>query len=365
MRPLRSLLLLFSALLPAYPALAQGPGQPLAPAQVACEEGQLGRLVHRMAVSYDGSNLFLWRATPLGGLFGGLSTTSRLLPDPATGLPTREEEQIAFDLLLKPAADFLDPRRLLLPQATLVRRDAASNLSSAPPAAEILDASLDLAPAVPNPIQPTMPIRITDRRADGAGQSDRAARSLAADALLDACHAEVSGFDLKVYSILARTLRVSDCLLQPISHCDGGRFRFKSVFFRGAEPLTYRVNVFSYSVSCDDAGHCFYGEGQVALLLRVQVDAVGRLAGGDLQALPWCTSADSTGCTSLTDPNFAVFLLPPLRPGLDRQSAADFARAARLNLEFNGSANNVLKAPVNWPDLLRGSSWNAGSGDSP
>jgi hypothetical protein len=120
------------------------------------------------------------------------------------------------------------------------------------------------------------------------------------------------------------------------------------------------MNIFSYSVSCDDAGHCFYGEGQIALLFHLQVDAAGRLSGGDVQALPWCTGADSIGCTSFLNPDLAVFVLPPLRPGIDRQGDAAFARAAHLNIEFKGSENNVLHDTVNWPDLLRGSSWNEG-----
>jgi hypothetical protein len=340
-------------------AAAQGFGQPLTADQVACEERQLGRLVHRMAVSYLGSNLFLWRSSPAGGAYRGLSTTSILLPDPTTGRPSREEEQLTFDLLLKAQEDFLDPRRPLAPQATLVRRDTASNLSSAPPADQMLDANLDLAPEVPDPTSPVLPLRITNRLAPGAAQDDRAGRGLARDELLSACHAAVSDLDLKVYAILARTVRVSDCLLQPVSNCEAGRYRFKSVLFRGADPLSYRMNIFSYAVGCIN-DNCFYGEGQIALLFHLQVDAQGRLSGGDVQALPWCTGPDPTGCTPTGNPDIAVFVLPPLRPGVDRQGAAAFARAAHLNLEFNGSENNVLQGTVNWLDLLRASSWNQG-----
>ena len=362
----RSLSLLLFGLTCVRPAVAQRAGRPLTAAQVACEERQLGRLVHRMAVSYDGSNLFLWRSAPTGGVYRGLATTSRMLPAPDTGHPTREEEQLTFDLLVKPGEDFLDPRRQLLPQATLVRRDAATNLSpeAVAPMASIapgrLDVTLDLAPVVPDPTQPGRPLRVTDRLAPGAGESDGAGRALETDALLAACHAEVSALDLQVYAILARTVRASDCLLQPLSHCDAGRFRFKSVLFRGEDPLTYRMNLYSYSVACDDSGHCSYGEGQVALLFHLQLDSVGRLSGGDVEALPWCTGADAIGCTPFLNPDLAVFVLPPLRPGLERQGDAAFGRAAHLNLEFRGSENNVLTDTVRWSDLLRDSSWNEG-----
>jgi hypothetical protein len=83
----RSLPILLLALVLARPAVAQGFSPPLTADQVACEESQLGRLIHRMAVSYNGSNLFLWRSAPTGGAYRGLSTTSRMLPDPSTGHP--------------------------------------------------------------------------------------------------------------------------------------------------------------------------------------------------------------------------------------------------------------------------------------
>jgi len=365
-KPLRFLLLrrwlpiLLLGLAAARSAAGETSGNPLTPEQVACEETQLGRLIHRMVVSYNGSNLFVWRSTPGGGVYRGLSTTSRMGPDPFTGQPFREEEQLPFDLLLKQEEDFLDPHRLLLPQATLVRRDAASNLSSAPVTPGILDVNFDLAAEVPDPTMPGLPIRITDRTTPGAGQSDRAGRGLAYDALLTACHSEVSELDLKIYSILSRTVRVSDCLLQPTSPCDAGRSRFKSVFFRGAEPLSYRMNILTYSVGCDDNNNCFYGEGQVALFFHVQLDAQGRLSGGDVQALPWCTGSDYLGCTNTLEPLLAVFVLPPLRPGIDRQGPPAFARAAHLNLDFIDSPDNVLHDTVNWMDLLRDSTWNQG-----
>ncbi|HXO19996.1 MAG TPA: hypothetical protein VOA87_08745 [Thermoanaerobaculia bacterium] len=339
-------------------AAAQGFGQPLTAAQVACEESQLTRLIHRMVVSYDGSNLFVWRSSPEGGIYRGLATTSRLLPDPLTGLPTREEEQLPFDLVLKQEEDFLDPHRLLLPQATLVRRDAASNLSSAPVGPQILDVNFDLAQTVPDPTIPGLPIRITDRLTPGAGQSDRAGRGLNRDALLTACHAEVSELDLKIYSILARTVRVSDCLAQPALFCDAVRLRFKSVFFRAAEPLSYRMNILEYVVTCEDNGNCFYGEGQIALVFHIQVDAQGRLTGGDVQALPWCTGSETIGCTTTLEPDLAVFVLPPLRPGTDRQGDAAFARGAHLNISNIIDPGNILHDNVNWLDLLRDSTWN-------
>jgi hypothetical protein len=238
MRSTPLLLLLLGA-----PAAPQTFGAPLTAEQVACEEHQLERLQHRMWVDLEGSTLLLWRASPAGGLYRGLVSTSELSGD--LDHPARREEQLAFDLVLKNEEDFLDPRRPRRPQATLVRRDVASNLTSAPEIPfHTLDLKLDLAPTVIDPSFPHLPIRITNRIAPGAGADDRAGRGIAIADLLSSCHAEVSDFDLRVLAILARTVRPSQCLAVPFSTCTAALERYKVVFFRDSEPLTYRMNVY-------------------------------------------------------------------------------------------------------------------------
>lgn len=156
------------------PTAAVDFGRPLTAEEVACEERQLERLQHRMDVGFEGASLFLWRAGAGGGVYRGLASTSQLF-DQNEGR-TREEEQLAFDLILKAGEASLDPRRPLRPQATLVRRDVDSNLHAAP-GALYLDVSMDLAPdEVPDPTNPRLPIRITNRLEPGAGQDDRAGR---------------------------------------------------------------------------------------------------------------------------------------------------------------------------------------------
>jgi len=159
----------------------------------------------------------------------------------------REEVQLPFDLILRQEDDFLDPRRPRLPQATLVRRDAASNLLANPGGFQLVDVQIDLAPEVPNPFEPQMPLRITNKLDPGAGQADRAGRGLSFDDLLSACHTEVNAFDLKVFSVLARTVRPSECLLE-LHGCGPGPRPFRIVFFRETEPLTYRMNLVHYSL---------------------------------------------------------------------------------------------------------------------
>jgi hypothetical protein len=95
-------------------------------------------------------------------------------------------------------------------------------------------------------------------------------------------------------------------------------------------------------------------------LLLVHVDEQGRLTSGEVRALPWCAQVDQVGCTNVVDAGFALFVLPPLRPGIERQGEAEFLRAAHLNIEYEGSPFNVLQDTVNWADLLRDTAWNGG-----
>ncbi|HEX3531183.1 MAG TPA: hypothetical protein VH988_29330 [Thermoanaerobaculia bacterium] len=248
----------------------------------------------------------------------------------------------------------------MLPQATLVRRDAASNLDNKPDPFGTPDVSFDLAVDVPDPTKPKSPIRITNQLSPGAGQADRAGRSLLYDDLLSACHAEVTEFDLKVFTILARTVRATNCLVQPLSPCPSGAYyQYKGVLFRGETPLTYRMDLFLYFPVCDPDSPCTYGEWVVALQFRMQVDENGHLTVGDLQALPWCNATLQIGCTNIGNPQTAVYVLPPLRPGIDRQGADVVIHAPHLNLsDESDTENNILSATINWADLLRNTAWN-------
>ncbi|HBL27764.1 MAG TPA: hypothetical protein DD490_13080 [Acidobacteria bacterium] len=351
----QTLLLILLLPLLGAPAAAQPFGRPLTLAQVECEERQLERLQHRMMASPRRGSVFLWRAAAAGGAYRGLVSTNDL--GRGGQGRAREESQLAFDLLFKPAENFLDPRRQPLPQATFVRRDGESNLNSTRD--PWIWARIDLAAVVEDPTRPTQPLTITNQRNDGYAHDDGAARGFAADDFFSACHGDVSDFDLRIFPILARTVRPSPCLLEPLPHCGGTRFRV--VFFRGTEPLTYRMNIYEYLVSCYDDGHCEYGEARTAFVLKIQVDDRGRLTGGDIQVLPLCTDASTqVGCSTSGSPNYAVYVLPPLRPGIDHQGEAEFERAGHLNLEHEGSPYTVGYDTVNWADLLRDTAWNGG-----
>ncbi len=361
----KRILLVGALLLSALPAAAQPFGRTLTPGEVACEERQLNRLVRRIRMSVGGSafdtNLYLWRGAENGGIYPGLASFGFLRHD-TLGERIRTEEQVAFDLILKQEEDFLNPSRRLLPQATLVRRDAASNLSPADAPIPYTWVGFDLAPVLADSGEFLLPITITSRQAAGEGQSDRAGRGLVTADLLSVCHHEVTPFDLRVFSILARTVRASECWSDPFS-CPVGPLPHKSVIFRGEEPLSYRINLFTYFASCDDDDNCSYGEADTAFLFHLEVDSAGRLTIGDVQALPFCTGGpieDQIGCSQSQNPHLGVYVLPPIRPGVDQQGESEFRRAAFLNVDDVVSDFNILEADVNWADLLRDSAWNQG-----
>ncbi len=351
----------FLALLGAPRAGAQPFGRPLTPEQVACEERQMGRLLHRMGQSLGDSGLFLWRSSANGGSYRGLASTSELYNTTLQGDRAHKEKQLAFDLILRADEDFLNPRRGRLSQATLVRRDVASNLDPPGTTSATIGLGIELSKEPPDPFHPKILISLSTLQQPGLDHADRAGRGLEVDDLLAPCHSEVTDFDLKVYSILARTVRPTGCLAEPIPNPVCGFINFKTAFYRAEEPLTYRVDVYQSASSCDDDGVCVFGDGQIPLLLRLRTDAQGRLTTGELAALPFCTTDGQPGCNSFRSPWMGVYVLPPLRPGVEIQGEEVFRRATHLNVFGRGSDEfNVLQDDVNWADLLKDTAWNGG-----
>ncbi len=349
------------ALLVAPRAYAQSFGRHLTTAQVACEERQMGRLLHRMGIANGETSLFLWRSAPNGGGYRGLASTSELFNTTLQGDRAHKEKQLAFDLILRGDGDFLNPQKGRLPQATLVRRDVASNLDPPGTTGYSIQIRLELSKEPPDPFHPKINLLLNTLSQPGSGQIDRAGRGLEVDDLLAPCHNEVTDFDLKVYSILARTVRPTGCLAEPIPNPVCGFINFKTAFYRAEEPLTYRADVYLSSLSCDEVVGCIYSEEQNSLLFRMQVDPQGRLTAGDVATLPFCTEPGQTGCSPEDSPWMGLYVLPPLRPGVEVQGEDVFRRAAHLNIfgiccdEFN-----VLRADVNWSDLLKDTAWNGG-----
>ncbi|MEP7012740.1 MAG: hypothetical protein ABJC13_20650 [Acidobacteriota bacterium] len=317
----------------------------LTSAEVACEEARLGRLVHRMATNGPGMNLYLWPAGP--DRYAGLGVYPLFV-----GL-VRRDWQMGFDLQLSPGSALLNPRRSLLPQAVLARNDLLTTPFHSPEEEVRIDVSLELAPRVVDPTRPTHGILISSQ-IGSSGSASGASRSLAAENLFERCSADgPSAFDLQVFEILSRTFRVTDALKQPFP--GPGLERYKTIFFRDVEPLTYRAKVFSYLVACDP--ECGYGEGSFQFRLRFTIDAAGTLAVGRIEALPWCLENDPLPCSGSLDPDYAVLVAPPIFAGHEQQTEAQFRSGAFLNAEYLASPNNILTDDVPWPELLRGTAW--------
>ena len=312
------------------------------PAEVACEEAKLGRLIHRLAA---GPNLFLW---PRGGdRYSGLAAVPRF--PVVDGSFVRIDHQLGFDLQLDRAADRLNPRRPLLPRAVLVRNDLLTNPFTPPTADPRIDVTLELAPEVIDPQEPVRGIRINNQTGVPTGSASGASRALEADALFERCPGEgPSELDLQVFEILARTVRVLQ--LDPESLAF---FRYKTAIFPDVEPLTYRLKVYLYDTSCDE--ECEYFEFPFQVRARMTLDVSRKLAGGRIEALPFCNPSPPP-CTNL-DAHSRVLVAPPIFAGHETQPPAVYQSGALLKIDYDGSPRNILAADIPWPVLLRGTAW--------
>ncbi len=317
------------------------------PEEVACEEAKLDRLAHRMANNGAGMNLFLWAVE--GDRYSGLAA----YPYFGIGEPrTRDDRQMGFDLTLHRAADRLNPRRPLLPQAVLTRNDLLTTPFLRPTDFPRLDVKLELAPEVVNPQEPTQGVVITSEPGTPTGAASGAGRALEADNLFERCPGEEnSAFDLQVFEILSRTLRISEALLLPFPS-GRGLFLYKVILFRDVESLSYRAKAILY-----DTIEGEYSEASFQLRVRLALDPSGKLAPGSIEVLPWCLAGAAPPCTELLNPDSAVIVSPPLFAGHEIQTSAQLRSGAFLNIPNEGSTDNILTDDIPWPDLLRGTAW--------
>jgi hypothetical protein len=342
---------------------------PLTPDQVTCDELQLERLALRAAILESGEDfahpsLFMWRSGPRGGNYSGLGVSDGIAGTP--GHLLRQEAQLAFDLMLHPPTDLLNPARPLIPQGSLVRREQDSNLVEPTAAAPgYLVVNIALEPNAQDPFMPTIPIQVNNlATATGtvqpASHADAASRGITQDSLTSACENALTDFDERIFSILSRTVRVSQCVALPgtAPFCNPDGSAYNITLFRGADPQTYRANVYLYAVACDN-NTCSYGVlSKVAWEFKMNWDANGALTTGEVSVLPPCPSGPAPGCSDPGGNGTPMFVLPPLFAGHGQQGKASFNLGALLFDDAPGSPNNVLSASVNWDALLGRSAWN-------
>lgn len=345
---------------------------PLTPDQVTCVELQLERLAGRLAIveGLAGSgavgqhpSLFLWHSSDGGATYSALAVTDGIMGP--SGNLERQETQLALDLVLHPAADPLNPARPLLPQGTLVRREQDSNLVTPTPLAAYLTVTMALEPNAQNPFQPSIPLLVNNLTATSDGEppaahADAAGRGITQDSLTSSCENALTDFDQHVLTVLSRTVRLSQCAAisgsSPVCNLDGSVYNI--TLFRGADPRTYRANVYFYAVDCLN-NTCSSGViSKVAWEFKMNWDANGTLTTGEVSVLPPCPNGPGPGCSDQRGDGTPLFILPPLWPGHSHQGQHVFDLGALLRYDSAGSPNNIPSATVNWGVLLANSAWN-------
>jgi hypothetical protein len=380
---------------------------PLKASQVACAESQLARVQRRLgaygsainesvtsgdtSLDAKGSLLALSHTTLGGGVFSGLVR----LPDLGAGLdPCYDfqngtehvpEADLAFDLLFKERSDVLDPHKPRIPQATLVRRDWGTSFGVDHEGCYsygriFLDLtcptilSLDLAAQAQDQLKPQLPIYLNSASAAAPGRTGLGAQPIAsatgrgpgilADRLSEACGGTLTDFDQRMFEILARTILPSYYYvpLSPPPVC-GATFIYghTMTIFRGADPHSYRVNIYAYeSVCCqyDGGPNEFDNLLQVALEFQMNWDGQGRLTTGTMRVLPFCRGGQELDC-SPRGGNMGLFILPPIYPGHGEEPPSAFHNAPYLAVNAVYPVANVLSATINWADILKNTALNS------
>lgn len=344
---------LVALLICAPPTHAAPLTNPLTTDQVTCDELQLERLALRTgivqaSVDFAHPSLLLWHSgLGGGGGYAGLAVTDGI--SGGSGHLVRSEEQLALDLVTVDAGDFLNPARRLLPRATIVRRDQDSNLV----AHGQLSVTMALEAITMDPFFPLIPIAINNLSAGNPAAAPGASangRGITVDSLTSSCENLLTPFDQRIFTILSRTVRVSQCAF---SSCNPDGSAYNMTLFRGADPQTYRANVYWYGDSCDSVCTATVIN-KVAYEFKMNWDATGKLTMGEVTVLPSCTNSpiqcDDGG-------GYPLFVLPPLWAGHGHQGQHFFDLGARVG---NDSPQRPLRptATIDWQALLANSAWN-------
>jgi hypothetical protein len=327
----------------------------LTPEQAVCEELQMERLQRRFTGNQGLYNsILLWPAEGAVGRFEGLFAPQGIDLAPFV----RDEQQLSFELLFKEDGFLLNPARLPLVETTILRRDQESTvLPATTPDQPPWNVSFEVAGGEFDPIEARLPVRVS--MLEPSRSATRVGRGPAEDDLLTACGPSPSATDVKIFRILARTVRPT-CWA---TGCSDFPVRYKMAVFRAPEAWTYRADLYSYGLFCEDDERpetCGYTEiSRIALRFRFQV-AAGRLQTGVLEVLPECSPGQVTGCTRpFIFPEVGIFVLPPIWAGQVTQGPAELARGVHLEL-LDREDPTTYFANLDWADLLRDTTWNSG-----
>jgi hypothetical protein len=352
--------LLVPLLLSTAAALAQPAPltHPLTPEEVACNQAQLTRLLNRLFLrplvpTLFHSNEIVVTYSNERAFYEGLG----IFPQAgiSSGGPTPEYE-LAFDLNPSLRDLLANPARPPLPQISLSREASASNfvkptnphaltlllnplLSGTPSEADLLVVNNLEVPAVGQPYN--------GFRETSAGPG----RGLTADGLLDPCHLDLTPFDRRIFALLERMVRTSADLF---TRATSGPLDTQVAIYRGEDPHTYRVDLApTGSVSLPTV------DPRMAVAIRVDWDAEGRLTTGHMEVLPVCATPGQLDCTGQNLNRFynvTLQLIPPVFPGAQIWSDTD----PRVKSVIGGVGQIPVPVDVDFAALLSGTAWNNG-----
>ena len=329
--------------------------------QVACNAGQLGRLLERTVPLEEaagtsagpsaldaltgGWTLFATYADPFGAYEGLLIGPRHDPPEP--------ERQLAFVLQPSIRELLLNPARPPLSQVTLAREDSASTLIDAEAAghyALALDPTLNPASEEVGPAD-----LLIDDADPGVGSSGglasrpastRPGRGLDADGLTDLCHLGLTTEDLRLFALVQRLLRVD------LRDLDGTPVGAGVALYRDRSPDRLRADVYPRPAAGADPGS------QEACRFSIEIDleragdrslhrATLRRAEPVGEGPPACTGATVAG---------EAFLIPANRAGGPPWSRDQASEA--LQLVGPDSPQGGGSAVADLESLLEGSRWN-------
>jgi len=315
---------------------------------VACDEGQLERLLKRMNAAKGGFYLPPEISTTLlvsrsdSALYSGLVATGFFRLDVGQLPPADDYEYyLAFNLNTSVRSLLLNPDRPALAQVSLNREKSASNLVQPGPWFNVtltLDASLggEERLSINNFAEPP----VGEAYNGFLANSTKPGRGLIADKLLTHCHNKLTDFDRHVFSILQRTVRGDETtqFFEP---------DMEVAIFRGEEPNVYRLNFYPIYEGLAESG-------RMAVELRLSWDDAGRLLTAQSVVHDSCSGPGEGGCTSWNRGSLFWWLIPPVFGG------REYYDVDRLQFGgwFRSNEGPTPPQTLDFAALLAGTTWN-------
>jgi hypothetical protein len=343
-------LTLATAAAPAAPAVAQLP-QPLTAAEVACNAEQLAGILARSTIAMEhASRKPVVLSVTYGSVTGalqGLAYTDQFETD--SDLGATPEHHLWFSSNPDETSLLRNPGRPQLDSLSLTRSRLNSDLvpGGHPDAmAVLIDPTLDPA----NNTQLTSLLQI-DNRLEGSGVPSDAKPGRGLADLLTPCHGRLAAYDVHVFGVLAKTLRI---FAFSTGSTDPEAFlRSKLVaIYRGEHAselgdgvrAAYRVDVYPITASGVD--------GRAAFEVLVDVAPDGAVGAASIEALPRCAAAGQRHCSTTG----AEVQMAAIRP----VGAGQFWALTGLPLAcVNAKAGSACpqRASFSFFERLAGTSW--------